>query len=343
MKSLILFFLFSVQVFSQILFVEDFNYPVSDSLEGIGGWNRSGLNSQYNIKVVTPGLTFSGYSGTGVGNSAFFSNNPDGDIVLINFTTQNTGNLYMSCMIRVDSMSLTGTAGYNLGFDQAGGTTNINTQLYIQKVTSTTFRFGIRKKSSVTYTLGTYNINTTYLAVVKYSFIAGADNDSSKIYIFSSSIPAAEPNTPDAFATSGTDLPDIGQVVLSNMYSQGNGLNLSSVKVDGIRVSTSWVTLGLTGFEQTSSTVPGGFYLGQNFPNPFNPVTNIYFSLPKQQRVKLVILNILGQQVDELINDDLGAGTYKLRFDASKLSSGVYVYRLQSEDYNDSRKMLLVK
>ena len=127
------------------------------------------------------------------------------------------------------------------------------------------------------------------------------------------------------------------------MYAQGTGLNLFSVKVDGIRVSTSWVTLGLTGFEQTSSTVPGGFYLGQNYPNPFNPVTNIYFSLPKQQHVKLVILNILGQQVDELLNDDLGAGTYKLRFDASKFSSGVYVYRLQSEDYNDSRKMLLVK
>ena len=99
----------------------------------------------------------------------------------------------------------------------------------------------------------------------------------------------------------------------------------------------------ITSLEQTSSAIPGGYYLGQKVPNPFDQVTSIYFSLPFQQHVRVVILDMLGQSVKVLINDVVNAGTYKLNIDASGLSAGVYVYRFETENLTDSRKLLLMK
>ncbi|NOS85204.1 MAG: T9SS type A sorting domain-containing protein [Ignavibacteria bacterium] len=98
-----------------------------------------------------------------------------------------------------------------------------------------------------------------------------------------------------------------------------------------------------TALEQTSSSIPGGYYLGQKVPDAFDPVTSFYFSLPKNQLVRIVILDMLGQSVKVLINDVVNTGTYKLNIDASGLSSGVYVYSFESENFTDSRKLLLVK
>jgi hypothetical protein len=98
-----------------------------------------------------------------------------------------------------------------------------------------------------------------------------------------------------------------------------------------------------TALEQTSSSIPGGYYLGQKVPDAFDPVTSFYFSLPKNQLVRIVILDMLGQPVKVLFNDVVNAGTYKLNIDASGLSSGVYVYSFESENFTDSRKLLLVK
>ena len=120
---------------------------------------------------------------------------------------------------------------------------------------------------------------------------------------------------------------------------EGNGLEGNGLISTGSTGSGSV----FTGLEQTSSTIPGGFYLGQNLPAYSGQVTNIYFSLPYSQHVKLVVFNMLGQEVDELISSDMKAGTYKFSYDGSKLTSGVYVYRLQSEGFTDSKKLLLVK
>ena len=125
----------------------------------------------------------------------------------------------------------------------------------------------------------------------------------------------------------------------STGYNEKNGLEGNSLITTGSTGSGS----AFTGLEQTSSTVPGGFYLGQNLPGYSGSVTNIYFSLPYGQHVKLVVLNMLGQEVDELISSDMKAGTYKFSYNGSKLTSGVYVYRLQSGDFTDSKKLLLMK
>ncbi len=83
--------------------------------------------------------------------------------------------------------------------------------------------------------------------------------------------------------------------------------------------------------------------LETNFPNPFNPSTNIRFSLPKASNVQLTVHNIIGQKVTTLVNQKMTAGSHSETFDASGLPSGVYIYQLKTDGFSESRKMLLVK
>ena len=89
--------------------------------------------------------------------------------------------------------------------------------------------------------------------------------------------------------------------------------------------------------------MPNIFYLSQNYPNPFNPETRIEYTLPEQQNVSLRVYSILGELVQELVNEVKPAGSYTVTFDASELPSGVYVYRLQTENFSANRKMTVLK
>ena len=97
------------------------------------------------------------------------------------------------------------------------------------------------------------------------------------------------------------------------------------------------------GIQQISNEMPESFSLEQNYPNPFNPVTNIIFSLPKSGNVKLTVMDITGREILTLINDSYSAGTYKIDLDASQLASGIYFYRLQTSEFTQTRKMILLK
>lgn len=85
------------------------------------------------------------------------------------------------------------------------------------------------------------------------------------------------------------------------------------------------------------------FNLDQNYPNPFNPSTNINFSLAETGLVSLKVYNLLGQEVAELVNQRMGSGAHSVNFDASGLSSGVYIYRLVSGSQVQTKKMMLIK
>lgn len=85
------------------------------------------------------------------------------------------------------------------------------------------------------------------------------------------------------------------------------------------------------------------YELVQNFPNPFNPATTINFSIQKEGMVTLKVYNILGQEVATLVNEFKNAGAHTINFDASKLSSGIYLYRIDSNGFTQTKKMMLIK
>src|SRR4030095_5981602 len=102
-------------------------------------------------------------------------------------------------------------------------------------------------------------------------------------------------------------------------------------------------SLNVIGLHNISSNIPDGFLLNQNYPNPFNPVTTISFSLPVSSFAGLKIYDVLGRQVESLVNQQLNAGEYKYVFDASELPSGIYFYTLKTNEFTQTRKMVLVK
>jgi hypothetical protein len=89
--------------------------------------------------------------------------------------------------------------------------------------------------------------------------------------------------------------------------------------------------------------VPLVYALDQNYPNPFNPTTTIRFEIPKQSNVELKVYNLLGQVVATLVNGEMKAGRHEATFDAARLSSGVYFYKLVAGSFVETRKMLLLK
>jgi fibronectin-binding autotransporter adhesin len=113
---------------------------------------------------------------------------------------------------------------------------------------------------------------------------------------------------------------------------------LVSVDIDGTRHE---ITLG--GQSVWSVQLPFEYALDQNYPNPFNPVTTIQFSLEKPGKTVLEIYNVLGQKVATLVDGNLSAGAYRYQWNASGMASGMYFYRLRSDNFVATKKMLLVK
>ncbi len=99
----------------------------------------------------------------------------------------------------------------------------------------------------------------------------------------------------------------------------------------------------LNQIQLTKVEIPKQFELSQNYPNPFNPSTIIKFGLPENSRVKLEVYNVLGEKIATLLNNELKAGYYSINFDASNLTSGVYIYRIETNTWKDVKKMILVK
>jgi hypothetical protein len=89
--------------------------------------------------------------------------------------------------------------------------------------------------------------------------------------------------------------------------------------------------------------VPEDFSLSQNYPNPFNPVTNIEFMVSKSSFVKLAVFDVSGREVETLVNQSMSAGSYKADWNATKYSSGIYFYSITTENYHETKKMILIK
>jgi hypothetical protein len=120
---------------------------------------------------------------------------------------------------------------------------------------------------------------------------------------------------------------------------------VANVAIDGASFSLDLVKVSSqsTGITINNGEIPTSFSLEQNYPNPFNPETNIKFGLPKSGNVKLAVYDISGKEVAVLLNEFKQAGSYTFNFNGSKLASGVYFYRIISENFVETRRMILVK
>lgn len=137
-------------------------------------------------------------------------------------------------------------------------------------------------------------------------------------------------------------------------FSLPNATNIPNLKIRFVSIQPGWhwwwtidnVTVKgdiITDVAQTGSEIPSSYNLSQNFPNPFNPVTKINFAIPKQGFVSMKIFDVTGREVANLVNEVKAPGYYSVDFNASVLSSGVYLYRLESADFLDVKRMVLIK
>jgi uncharacterized delta-60 repeat protein len=139
--------------------------------------------------------------------------------------------------------------------------------------------------------------------------------------------PANQDNSALSIALNGS-----GDVYVTGFSRNGANYDYATIKYSQ-----------LTGVQTISSEIPNQYSLSQNYPNPFNPVTVIRYSLIENRFVKLKVYDILGNEVATLVNEKQNAGSYSVDFDGSKLSSGIYFYKLQTDYFSEVKRMTLLK
>ena len=403
--------------------IENFDYPVGDSLTQHGWISHSGTG--FPMMVINGSLSYTGYPSSGIGNSTIIDcGGGSRQDLHFDFTPIGSGAVYSAFLVKIDSASTTGE--YFFHFGQNPWSNLFRTRVFARNDGSGNIQFGLSKASTSTieWTTTTYTFGSTYLLVAKYEYVGdptGSD-DVVKLYI-NPDISGSEPVTPDLTnSDSNTDI-EVGAVALRQ------GFNQLTLQIDGMRLATSWdlvvpvelisftviangndvtlnwstaselnnagfeiqrsiagnefVTVGFVNGHGTTTEAktyrfvdanlsagsytyrlkqvdyngtfsysdevnvdvsgPLQFELAQNYPNPFNPSTSIKFSIPQSSNVTLKIFNTLGQELITLIDQNMESGTHSINFDASKLNSGVYFYRLDAGSFSEVKKMTLVK
>jgi hypothetical protein len=105
----------------------------------------------------------------------------------------------------------------------------------------------------------------------------------------------------------------------------------------------NWFSLNILTDINSENNQISNYTLNQNYPNPFNPSTTISFAISKTDKVSLKVYDVLGNNVQTILNDNLGPGNYNTIFDASNLSSGIYYYTLMTSSYSETKKMIFLK
>ena len=166
-----------------------------------------------------------------------------------------------------------------------------------------------------------------------------------------------------SFATSGTSVlagTDCNGIYLStnngtNWVNKNQGFNVLP-SVYALTISNGYIFAGtwsnsiwrrplseIISVQNISTEIPAQFSLSQNYPNPFNSTSNLKFQISNLSYVKIIVYDIMGREVQTLVNERLQLGTYEVTFDGSTLNSGIYFYRMKTEGFSETKKMLLIK
>ena len=138
---------------------------------------------------------------------------------------------------------------------------------------------------------------------------------------------------------------DTVTIIASQLIARGTDNRNSVTKLIGYS-ATAWSIYNggfFVGVQNISTEIPSSYSLGQNYPNPFNPITNVKFSIVNSGDVKLIVYDIMGKEVQTLVNERLQPGRTKHSFDGSTLNSGVYFYKLVTDGFTETKKMVLIK
>ncbi len=191
---------------------------------------------------------------------------------------------------------------------------------------------------------------------VTYEWVLYAAADSSEIVAVPSNNSAADAEVTLAYQTVDDLLASAGLAVGDNDDFLWN-VRVSD-GVDTVAVSQSYdintntfvplyyslnLERGLGTGNEVDMSLPSSYDLKQNYPNPFNPTTKIAFDLPQASSVKLLVYDMLGRKVATLVNERLNAGQYNISFDASRMASGMYIYRIEAGSFTSTQKMMLIK
>jgi hypothetical protein len=223
------------------------------------------------------------------------------------------------------------TTPYNFTFkvtDQGGLSASQSTSIYVNKVDrAPVFTKEIPDNLVLTVNIPVpLNFTFQYAAVdpdsdkVTFSLITGPDGSTVTSAGLFSWAPVA--------AQAGQSYTLTVQVSDGILSTQSSHIISASSKITGV---------------QELGDMPTNFALYQNYPNPFNPTTTIKFAVPKESSIKLSLFNMLGQEIEVLVNKVFSPGNYQVSFDASKLNSGIYIYRIEANNFVSSKKMILLK
>jgi photosystem II stability/assembly factor-like uncharacterized protein len=141
----------------------------------------------------------------------------------------------------------------------------------------------------------------------------------------------------------GTSAPGKTITQYGDLPSGDGCTDYSAGEVQANRPNICFVTQITSGEKNNTALIPDKFYLSQNYPNPFNPVTKIKYGIPKASYVSLKVYDILGKEIMSLVNEHLQPGEYITDFDASGFSSGTYFYRLETNGFSETKKLILLK
>ena len=239
--TLLLSFIACVVMANAQLVSENFDFTLGDQLKTHGWVGTGAAPSTTNpILITIPTITYAGYPGSGVGNEITLMNT--GEDLNKSFTAITSGSIYYSALINVTAAQATGDYFFHIG-DVPTGTTFFG-RIYIkQKIGTSNLAFGVLKTSGGTtvqntsYSDSIYSLNTTYLLVAKVEVATGNSS-----LIINPAISATEPTSGWLVSTVGTTtLPAAGFTTVN--LRQGSASLAASLKVDGVKVATSWAAL----------------------------------------------------------------------------------------------------
>jgi len=338
LKATLIVAIFVAMSFAQPLLVENFNYTANSPLTSNGWTAHSGIGSNP-ILVYSPGLTYTGYAGSGIGNAAKVDT--AGEDVNRTFAPQTSGPVYTAFMIRVMKATTAGDYFFHLSIDSLN-TYYFNMRTHIKRDASNNVAIGIGKTTRDTSFSGfSYALNTTYLVVLKWQINAGDSNDQLSMFVLSSGVPGTEPTSPTIGPVSPaiSDPPSIGSVALR----QGSAANAPRVIIDGIRVATSWAG-AVSGIEENQ---PINQLANNNlviYPNPIR-AGSYNITLSNVEHYKGVkIYDAIGNLVKTLPTSGASHLSWDARNDAGNLvTPGIYIVVLETENISQTAKVLVTK